>query len=266
VPHSKIARRTFLLLSSAFSVGLGLPIARQWLQPIADQPPDAASVLPGLGQRVAIGFWQPEQKKRPDGTGFVSNIVAADSLRTGDKTFVQRGVRVQIQGGQFDQDTWDDRLQSLVVNVYYPGNQSHAEQKVCVWCLQVAPVFNRPAANRFLMPVTATSGLKLSVTATYRNPSTAEALTPEEILAQFTVGNQANQPRLRRGTYLVASALPDGTLPDWKEYQLRWVDGNGMGSRHELMRRDRSRNALVAAEFPYLLVSVDYGDASVTSA
>jgi hypothetical protein len=269
-----IARRQFLWLGSVFSLGVFSPIALQSSRSTGIGTAQASE--PPTNRDMAIGFWQADQadsEQRLFSAPLVPNIMAADRLRTGDKAFTQRGAKVQIQGVNFSDGNWSDgnwqNMASLAVNVYYPSSASHGEQKVIAWCLQADPVLNLSAPVSFTLPIVESTGLKVSFDRQYKESSFSQAAQVTEVVSHLTLGTIASLPKLQRGVYLFAAQRPTEPL-SWEDYRLHVTPHSSLnansGHKYELLRFDAAQNQLVAADFPCLLIVVDYGDTGGISA
>ncbi|MBE9180908.1 hypothetical protein IQ268_20320 [Oculatella sp. LEGE 06141] len=264
-----IARRKFLVLGSAFSMGLLSPSVLKATRSIS-LPSASAALITAPDATGSIGFWresgqlpglhpvswQPSAHHASTGASLGSNLVAADTLSQTDAAFINQGAKVHIQGMQFD---GENGVKSLAVYAHYPSAQGYEEQKVCVWCFNASPVLNSSRSVNFVVPVSKQDGLKLSLVWQYAEDA-SNSMNSEDVVVHFSVDQQSNDLKLQRGVYLFAGRqAATRQLPDWQEHQLQVTDAAMLNQRYHLMRFDRTHQQWIATDVPYLLVTVDHG-------
>jgi hypothetical protein len=181
---------------------------------------------------------------------FFPDMAPAEHPEVGDTLFLGTGVRVSLRGlYPRNNRTVLRKISSLAVTADY--RPFHAVP-LYAWQFRNQRPINCSSPISFTMPVSFESGLKL-----YLELATSAAPTrPQQLLARFTLGQQPALPKLLPGTYCVAFPSPTtGLLPFWQEYQLRPVTP---APRNYLFRLDPVTKKLVAANFPYLLLSVSH--------
>jgi hypothetical protein len=201
-----------------------------------------------LLQPASLGYWTAAGAD--SGAGFKADMIAAKSLAAGDMSLVDSGVYLRVVGfGAGNDPSACAALASAAIEVDY---RPFAEARYLAWAVENSHCVSTSASLGFTVPVAAKSGLSLSIL--HRG---AGEDTEQEQTFKLSTGNRTNQLKLVSGTYIIAFRHPTtGKLPNWPAFQLRAADPENVGDKRQLYRFNRTQQRLIAADFPYIILSI----------
>lgn len=230
--NAGLPRRDFLKISSLAAFG----IAAGALRP---DPLRAASANSGP-PLLAVGYVE-----NAPAAGAAVDMSSADSILSGDPTFISRGARLTFRSPGISDS---DRSLGAAVDVLFPllGFTAAQFPRYRAWFFARDDAgFVMPGNVSFNVPVTATRGLGLVLS---RKPQIQVPQGPagaDESDATLTLGSDSGRLKLRRGVYAIAFRdTSNQQLPNWRAIRLVSKSGD-----------------LVVTPSPatYVLMSVDYG-------
>lgn len=250
-------RRNFLLMGSAFSASLILPIVLKSTGLIAANNYEN-QITKNLTDNSSskVGFWH-SNPSLVENNHLAANMISAQELPSGDLAFAQHGARIKIHGLYLPDSS---NLRSLTVHLHYEPRELQAEVKVCAWCYTTEPITSIAPATNFFVPVEQSQGIKLSFE--WENSLNASSESKQSLIEknslQLSLGNEESKSKLQRGTYLITAQNQSvGELPLWKDYEIKSQELGNENLPHQIFRFDQNHQ-LVAVDFPYLIISIDY--------
>jgi len=255
---SKIKRRSFLFLGSAFSASFMLPIALKstGLITVNNAKNQLVESLT-LDSTPEVGFWHSNTSIVANNR-LAANLISAQELPSGDLTFAQYGARIKIHGLYLPDKS---NLQSLTVYVHHQPRELQREVKVIAGSYTKEPITNIAAPTNIFFPVEQLRGIKLSLE--WKNvlnaSSESQQSQVESNLLELSLGNEESTPKLQRGTYLITRHNQSvRKLSLGKDYQIRSNKPDDEALPYQMFQFDQNHRKLVAVDFPYLLISIDY--------
>jgi hypothetical protein len=255
---SVMPRRQFLLLGSSALVGAAATSLPAQILSAAF----ADSTLPLL----SVGYFAGTAADLAASGRSRGSLVSAESLRSGDASLESSGLRLRVQ--QFSRAA-ERRVEphTIALNVLYRiDGKDDQKTPFAAWTHSLnASGAHRTSANRFVVPVSASSPLELTVAR--RAPRVASIAAsdfvrdedfqmtagPGRSVASFTLGREHGANKLRRGIYVLAlrRTASQGT-PDWQS--IRFI-APAEGSAPVLQRASIFGNEPVS--FDYIAISVE---------
>jgi hypothetical protein len=227
-----LARREFMKLSSVAVAGLAA----------SSLPSAAFGALRGLPKALmTAGFSAVEPKE-----GEVVWLTPAERLLSGDSQFISRDARVTICSS-VRAASQSVKAGGSAIDFVFPalGYQPDAYPTYRAWSYRQDGSSQYPsAAVAFRVPIVATQGLQLVFSQTIESKQAKPATAAESMLA-LSLGSSSSNPKLQRGTYVVAySDYGDNAAqPNWSVVPIT---------------RQGNKIIVPDAKFSYLLLSVDY--------
>ncbi|OUC16476.1 MAG: hypothetical protein B0A82_01560 [Alkalinema sp. CACIAM 70d] len=251
--RSGLGRRNFLGLGLIFSSSL---LFSQLLQSLKPKNLEGVSFVPSgellkpsssaqgllLHPAWSIGFY-------PAAPSTVRSFVLAKDLPMGDPQFLTLGAQLTIHRLYLPPSY---PLQSLAVSIHY--HPAHLAQliKVCAWDY-CANGLNSSPATQLVVPVDGKDGFSLSLDWRIEGAESAS------IVHQWRVGSEADRPKLQRGRYVIAGRRQStGEFPQWRAYHA--TPNYEISDLSVLKNVDLRADDSSPIDFPYLLISVDYGE------
>jgi hypothetical protein len=253
---SGIGRREFLVLTGATTVAT-LALGERVLRAQNEDQPDVT--------QVSIGYASPDALEKAE-EAFVSNVVPASRIPSSDGTFIRTGVRVAVRGAHLDPrpGRGHERL-DLVTEFTLPADSCRGAALFGAWSYRKSSsMISSPVS--FRVPVDHDQRVSMAfiafdekardidrrrIASTDPGGCFAEGVSGRSLYAPvvLTLGSDDN-PKLRRGYYIVAPLEPGAAQPRWSALQLR----NDTGYR---LYEGRGGDA-VPAEFEYVVLFIDY--------
>lgn len=229
-------RREFLRISSVAAVGV---IAVS----VSDKALFAASAG-SLDPLLSVGYAPSLPEK-----GFSTRLVSADSLSSPDPTFIRKGARVAIYGGQRAERN-RTTIGGLAIDAVMPVRSRLPENysRFNAWSVVGRDGMDSLSGFiQFTMPVIATTGLAFVVRHITGKPlpvsESQPALEAENTSFALSLSN-GDGPKLQRGVYIVAMRESENeSAPSWSRLSI--VNNDGVYS-------------VSGGNFAYAIVEVDY--------
>ncbi|MBD2326560.1 hypothetical protein [Alkalinema sp. FACHB-956] len=191
----------------------------------------------------SIGFYPKAHSK-------ARSLISAKDLQHGDPKFLSLGAQVTIDRLYLPSKY---PLQSLNVSIDYQPTELVQTIKVCAWSY-CANGLNRSPATSLFVPVKAGKGLTLTM-----DWLVAGSLETGSIVHQLAVGSGQALPKLQRGYYVIAGRRQStGDFPQWNTYHS--IPHSEISDSSVLKHIDLRAKDASPIDFPYLLLSVDYGN------
>ncbi|MGI0494488.1 hypothetical protein ACN4EG_22105 [Alkalinema pantanalense CENA528] len=195
-----------------------------------------------LNPAWSIGFY-------PIPPSTVQSFALAKNLPMGDPKFLTLGAQLTIHRLYLPPSY---PLQSLTLSIHYHPAQLAQLIKVCAWGYCNNGLNSSPATQLFV-PVDEKDGLSLSL------DWCIEGAEPDSIVHQWGVGSEVDRPKLQRGRYVIAGRRQStGEFPQWRAYHS--TPNYEISDLSILKNVDLRAQDASAIDFPYLLISVDYGE------
>jgi hypothetical protein len=236
--ETPLSRRDLLILGSAGAVATIMAASRVQ----SSQPEDMASlamVAERMSRPFTIGYWR-------SGDDADTAVIPAVTLPSGDNAFAGSAAKLKFRGLFPTNDpAIAGSLESLAIDVPYEPFHSEA-YRVLSFTNGATPVATSPTS--LTVPVDGPTGVVLALT--FKTAGMTEASTT---LTRLALGDEYGAAKLRSGAYFFGLPDQDGSLPDWKTYQMlpeNSAGGCGIGTL--ACGRDAA-----TARHPYVLMLVE---------
>ena len=260
---SGLRRREFLILSSAGAVGIAT-------SGLASELARATGLTPGMPRPYAIGFSPILPAVASDAKPQFAAVVPAESLRRGHSEFAGGSARVTVHG------FWraaHERHQPVSVGLgaFYPlADDTIAPLLAWSHTTRRSAALTVPISNdgtlmldfqmRDPLPAPALYGVSrrfTDVLAGSRNSKDTLLTAPAETRCRLSIGGAAGEPKLQRGTYVVAfrRSVFDPT-PAWSSLRLATENGRIVREGSPLQHAT-ALGLKPADDVDYFLFSVD---------
>ena len=233
-----LSRRDLFILGSAGAVATVMATSR-----IQSSQPEDMAALATLAERMSrpftIGYWRSDDDAE-------RTVIPAVTLPSGDSALSGNAAKLKFRGlfPTNDPAVAGD-LESLAIDVHY--EPFHAEAfRVLSFTNGVMPEASSPTTVN--VPVDSTTGVQLTLT--FKTASMSE---PSTTVTRFALDDEYGAAKLRSGAYFFGLPGQDGSLPDWKTYQMlpeNSAGGCGIGTL--ACGRDAA-----TARHPYVLMLVE---------
>jgi hypothetical protein len=238
-----IPRREFLRISSAAAMGLAVVAASEGKLFAAT----SSGVVPLMGVGYAPSL---------PGTGFSIPLASADSILSPDPRFISTGARVAVVGARRAAGR-KNAPGGIGVDALFPVSHRQSNDPLHFRFFSIAGRPDEDAISgplNFTVQVPSTTGVALMVRrqrpTNVKESEAVPALESEVTPLTLSLGNVAG-PKLTRGVYVLAFREEEGdSMSNWSRLTLATSESGYYVS---------------GATFSYLILNVDYAEATTTT-